>query len=44
MRPGGSVGRGDIPAVAMRLIGVGAGPRHGIAPGMATAIWNNDDT
>ena len=43
LRPGASVGRGDIPAVAMRLIGVGAGPSHGIAPGMAIAMWNNDD-
>lgn len=43
LRPGASVGRGDIPAVAMRLTGVGAGPSHGIAPGMAIAIWNNED-
>ena len=44
LRPGASVGRGDIPAVAMRLMGVGAGPSHGSAPGMAIAMWNNKDT
>ena len=43
LRPGASVGRGDIPAVAMRLMGVGAGTSHGIAPGMAIAIWNSKD-
>ena len=43
LRPGASVGRGDIPAVAMRLMGVGAGPSHGSAPGMAIAMWNNKD-
>lgn len=41
--PGASVGRGDIPAVAIRDIGVGMGPTHGIAPGMAIAISKSSD-
>ncbi len=37
--PGASVGRGDIPAVAISLLGVGIGPAHGIA----TATEMNSD-
>ncbi len=40
---GASVGRGDIPAVAMSPIGVGIGPSHGIAPGIAMAILKSSD-
>lgn len=34
---GACVGRGEMPAVAMRPIGVAKGPVHGMAPDMARA-------
>ena len=42
LEPGASVGRGDIPAEAMRPTGVGIGPLQGIAPGIASATETND--
>ena len=41
--PGASVGRGDMPADAMRPMGVGMGPTQGRAPGMATAISKHSE-
>ena len=36
-KPGASVGRGDTPATAMRPMGVGIGPSHGIAIAIRTS-------
>ena len=41
--PGASVGFGEKPAVATRPIGVGIGPAHGMAPGIARAMGSNNE-
>ena len=38
-KPGASVGRGDTPATAIRPMGVGISPSHGIA----VAIWKSNE-
>lgn len=43
LKPGASVGRGDMPAVAIRPIGVGIRPFNGIIPGIAIANLNSSD-
>jgi len=38
LNPGAFVGRGDMPAVAMRPSGVGCGSNHGVRPGTAATM------